>query len=200
MSKKEVRTLSAGQFEVRAEGDDDSKTLKGHAAVFNSDTEIAGAFRERIAPGAFTRAIKEDDVRALFNHDANQVLGRTASGTLRLAEDKTGLAVEIDPPDTQYARDAVTVIERGDVSQMSFGFRVRKETWEEGEEGELDLRTIEEAELFDVSPVTFPAYADTDVAVRSHDDWKAAQEPPTAPEATETVEDAEARQRQAEAF
>lgn len=140
--------------------------LVGHAAVFNTTIEIGRWFRERVAPGAFKRAVAEDDVRALFNHDENWVLGRTHSKTLKLAEDEKGLAVDIIPPDTQLVRDLVlTPIERGDVSQMSFAFRVRKEEWDET--GDMPLRTLLEVELFDVAPVTFPAYPTTDIGLRS---------------------------------
>lgn len=150
---------------------DDKPKIVGHAAVFNTETDIGGYFREKVAPGAFRDAIGRDDVRALFNHDPNFVLGRNKSGTLRMAEDDVGLAVEIDPPDTQIARDLLVSMERGDISQMSFGFMVRKQEWEEDDKGVV-TRTLIEVELFDVSPVTYPAYPTTDVAVRSLADWR----------------------------
>ena len=153
-------------------------TLVGHAAVFNQETDIAGYFLERVAPGAFQRAIEDDDVRALFNHDVNFVLGRNRAKptpTLELAEDSTGLLTTTFPPDTTYARDLVVSIGRGDVSQMSFAFRVRKETWEEKGKHEW-LRTIQDVELFDISPVTFPAYPTTDVGLRSLKQFKDAAE------------------------
>lgn len=152
--------------ELRIKKDDETRKIEGHAAVFDKLSEDLGFFREKIAPGAFKNADK-NDVRALFNHDPNFVLGRNTSGTLRLEEDKTGLKVEIDPPDTTFARDLAVSIERGDISQMSFGFRVVKEKWEHGKDGDLDIRTLTEVELFDVSPVTFPAYPQTDVGVRN---------------------------------
>ena len=144
--------------------------MRGHAAGFNCETDL-GWFRERIAPGAFTESIGKDDVRALFNHDENFILGRNTAGTLTMREDERGLYVEIDPPDTQVARDLVTSIERGDISQMSFGFQTIKDSWETEENAAKDLRTLEKVKLWDVSPVTFPAYQETDVAVRSHDCW-----------------------------
>lgn len=152
----------AFNFEVR---DDESPRLAGHAAVFNSDADIAGLFVERIAPGAFAASIQDHDIRALFNHDPNYILGRNRAGTLRLSEDDKGLAVEIDPPDTQFARDLLTSIKRGDVSQMSFGFTVQDSEWRT--ENGRDVRVLKSVRLFDVSPVTFPAYTDTDVTVRS---------------------------------
>lgn len=155
--------VDAMQVERR---DGAAPVLRGHAAVFNETIEIGRWFRERIAPGAFARAIGEDDVRALFNHDENWVLGRNKAKTLTLSEDAVGLAIVITPPDTQLVRDLVlTPIERGDVSQMSFGFRVRKEEWDETQD--VPLRTLLEVELFDVSPVTFPAYPTTDIGLRS---------------------------------
>ena len=112
------------------------------------------------------------DVRALWNHDPNHVLGRTKNGSLSLVEDAVGLAVSIRPPETQMARDALVLIERGDVSQMSFGFRTLSDRWhlEKGEE----IRELVEVKLFDVSPVTFPAYPQTDVALRSLQAWREA--------------------------
>ena len=170
--KTERRTL---QSEFRVEQRDDGKKLiRGHAAVFNAETDL-GWFRERIAPGAFTESIGKDDVRALFNHDTNFVLGRNTAGTLTMREDERGLYVEIDPPDTQAARDLVTSIERGDISQMSFGFQTIRDSWETQEDAAKDLRTLEKVKLWDVSPVTFPAYEETDVAVRSHESWSGSQ-------------------------
>lgn len=166
--KQERRTLHS-EFRVE-QREDGKKLIRGHAAVFNSETDL-GWFRERIAPGAFSESIGKDDVRALFNHDENFILGRNTAGTLTMREDEQGLYVEIDPPDTQVARDLVTSIERGDISQMSFGFQTIKDSWETEENAAKDLRTLEKVKLWDVSPVTFPAYQETDVAVRSHDCW-----------------------------
>lgn len=161
MPSNEIRTL-ARALDMRAEGE--RRTIGGYAAVFNTETDI-GWFRERIAPGAFATAIS-GDVRALFDHDPGRVLGRTISGTLRLAEDATGLSCEIDLPDTSDGRDVETLVARGDVSGMSFGFRVTREEWDETNP-QSPLRTILEVELFEVSVVTFPAYADTEIALRS---------------------------------
>jgi HK97 family phage prohead protease len=155
-------------FEIRT-ADGGGNTLVGHAAVFNVETVIAGMFREEIAPRAFRKSMKENDIRALFNHDTNVVLGRNKAGTLRLSEDDTGLAYEIDLPDTQAARDLWTSIDRGDISQSSFAFDPVKElrTEADADAGEtMPLFTVKEARLFDVSPVTFPAYETTDVSAR----------------------------------
>jgi HK97 family phage prohead protease len=148
--------------------------LRGHAAVFNQLSEDLGGFREQIVPGAFASAVDgSDDVRALFNHDSNFILGRNRSKTLRLKEDSRGLAIEIDVPDTQTIRDLVLApIERGDVSQMSFGFSVRPngQDWAKDDEGRV-VRTLKSLRCFDVSPVVFPAYPQTDVGLREMRAW-----------------------------
>ena len=164
MIKRERRLFTVQELRVAKDG---KRTISGHAAVFNKDSAPMYGFVERVAEGAFTQTIKEDDVRALFNHDPNIILGRNVAGTLRLAEDKTGLAVEIDPPDTQAARDLIVSLERGDITQMSFGFTTRKDEWVYDKVNDLTTRTLLDCQLFDVSPVTFPAYPDTDVSVRS---------------------------------
>jgi hypothetical protein len=138
--------------------------IAGHAAVFNSLSEELWGFLEKIAPGAFAPALGKSDIRALLNHDPNFVLGRTKNGTLRVREDETGLAVEIEPPETRWADDLLVSINRGDISQMSFAFRVGEESWETVDG--TDIRTILSFdEIFDVSPVTYPAYPDTDVSL-----------------------------------
>ncbi len=124
----ETRTLQR-PVEVRAK-DGAGRTIAGYAAVFNSTADIGDSFREIIAPGAFSGTLG-GDVMALIGHDRNRVLGRTTAGTLRLREDDTGLAVEIDLPDTTDGRDLAVLIERGDVSGMSFGFVVTKQRWDE---------------------------------------------------------------------
>lgn len=153
--------------------DDGTRKIVGHAAVFNSLSEDLGGFREQIIPGAFLEAIEKDDVRALFNHDPNFVLGRNRAGTLTMKEDARGLAIEIVAPGTQTIQDLVVApIERGDVSQMSFAFSVKPggQDWAKDDEGGV-VRTLKKLRLFDVSPVTYPAYAATDVAVREWRTW-----------------------------
>ena len=162
----ERRTLTVAP-EVRAVNDDGSIPMAGHAALFNSLSEDLGGFVEVIAPGAFKRTIKNNtDTRLLLNHDANFVLARTKSGTLRLAEDERGLYVEADMAPTSYARDLSILMERGDVNQMSFGFYVVRDHWGQMPDG-VPLRTIQEAKVFDVSVVAFPAYPATEASLRS---------------------------------
>lgn len=163
----ERRFRPAADFEVRADGAERPR-LVGHAAVFNTEAVIAGLWREKVAPGAFRKTIQEADVRALWNHDPNIVLGRNKAGTLALAEDEQGLKIEVEPPDNEWGRPVVDAIKRGDVSQMSISFRVVKQQWAlPTDRSELPLRTILEMRLVDVSPVTFPAFEATDIAARA---------------------------------
>ena len=158
-----------GTIEVR--NDDGENRISGYAAVFNQLSENLGGFREQISRGAFD-SVLDDDVRALFNHEPNLILGRTRANTLQLEIDATGLHYRIDPPDTQYARDLTESIKREDVTQSSFAFQVEDDHWEEDDDGRL-IRTIKQFKrLYDISPVTYPAYPDTTVAARSMDIYK----------------------------
>ncbi len=161
-NKREFRFTSR---ELRAASD--TSRISGYAAVYNSPTNIGGDFEEVILPGAFRRTLAEGaDVRALVNHDENLVLGRTASGTLRLREDSKGLFFECDLPDTSTANDLRTLIKRNDVNQCSFGFYAMAQNWVEQGSG-IIRRELTDVELFDVSIVTYPAYSDTSVSARS---------------------------------
>ncbi|MEM9790857.1 MAG: HK97 family phage prohead protease [Planctomycetota bacterium] len=169
------RMLTPRRPEVRAAGADTPGLITGYAAVFydaaraDTEYELWAGFVERIMPGAFDRALAEgQDVRALFNHDANHVLGRTAARTLRLTVDAVGLRYEIDAPDTQFARDLSTQIERGDVDGSSFSFSPRRTEWIETDT--LEVREIHDVDLRDVGPVTFPAYTATSAGVRAVSD------------------------------
>lgn len=178
MKEKNIERRYMPVTELRAiEGENGLRKISGYAAVFEKLSEDLGYFREKIQPGAFKNTIKADDIRALWNHDSNYILGRNRSGTLSMSEDDHGLKIEIDPPDAQWARDLMTSIERGDVDQMSFGFRTITDSWQlvDGE----DIRTLIEVKLFDVSPVTFPAYPDTEVGLRSLEEHKKAAGPST---------------------
>lgn len=154
--------------ELRIIKSDDAQTkLRWYPAVFNTLSEDLMGFRERIAHGAFRKTIAENDIRALFNHDPNFVLGRNTNKTLMLEEDRKGLLAEVTLPNTSYARDLLEVVERGDISGGSFGFIPIREKWLNSEDGSL-VRELREVKLYDVSPVTFPAYPATEgVSVRS---------------------------------
>ena len=171
----ERRVLVVDDLRIE-EREKEGARIVGHAAVFNSLSEDLGGFRELIAPGAFAEAIGRDDVRALFNHDSNIVLGRSTSGTLKLSEDTRGLLSEIHLPDTQQARDLATLMKRGDITQMSFAFAVRKEDqdWKKNGDGPWERTIRKVARLYDVSPVTYPAYPQTDAAVRCMKEFEAA--------------------------
>jgi HK97 family phage prohead protease len=142
------------------------KTVGGYAAIFNSPATIAGEWVEVIASGAFAETLGSgQDVLALYSHEIERLLGRRSSGTLRLVEDAKGLAIEIDLPDTTDGRDVGVLIERGDLSGMSFGFIVTKQSWDTS--GDLPVRTIESVDLREVTITADPAYADTEIGMRS---------------------------------
>ena len=153
-------------IEVR-ELDDGTEVIEGLAIVFNSESNDLGGFIETIKPGA-VRGADRSDVVALFNHDTNIVLGRTDK-TLKLTVTKEGLRYRITPPKTQAAQDLLTSIKRGDVRGSSFGFTIARggDVWEEPkEDGEPWVRTITQFDkIFDVSPVVYPAYSETDTSV-----------------------------------
>ena len=162
----ETRALmQAPELRRAADGQNGPGTVAGYAAVFNSETDIGGMWREVIAPGAFADTLANDDVLAYAAHDSARILGRTSSGTLRLREDARGLSAEIDLPDTTDGRDVGELVRRGDLKGMSFGFIVRKETWDETVDP--PLRTIQSASLIEVSAVGRPAYGDTSLGLRS---------------------------------
>lgn len=179
------RRCVATSFDVRSEGN--KHVFEGYALKWNARSQNLGGFVEEVAMGATAKTIQEADIRALFNHDPNLVLGRNKAGTLRLAEDSTGLDYKVDMPDTTYARDLRESMERGDVAHSSFGFRTinGKTDWERTED-DFPLRILREIALFDVSPVTYPAYLDSTsgVSKRSLDDLAAYLESLKEPEAT----------------
>jgi HK97 family phage prohead protease len=173
----ERRAFALDALELESRGEGKPPRIRGHVAVFNERSVDLGGWVEVIAPGAFKESVDGDDIRALFNHNPDWVLGRNLSNTLELNEDSRGLLMTIEPPDTQAGRDVVTSIERGDVSGGSFGFRVRPNgaNWAEDDDGTI-VRTLTRVRLYDVSPVTFPAYPQTDVAVRELRDYRAVLE------------------------
>lgn len=148
--------------------------LVGYAAVFYREADPGTQFElwddlvERIMPGAFDRALREgDDARAVFNHNPSFLLGRVAARTCRLAVDEIGLRYEVDLPDTSCARDLQVSIDRGDCTGSSFAFESERTVWVE--EGDLMIRQVEAVRLYDVGPVTFPAYEATTTGLRSAD-------------------------------
>ena len=153
---------------------DDTQRIEGYAAVFFDESDPGTEFKlfddfvERIMPGAFDGVLsRPDDVRGLFNHDPNQVLGRTASGTMTLSVDAKGLRYSIEPGDTTVAADTVSHIERGDVTGSSFAFIPTDVSFRET--AGVTIREIRSVDLFDAGPVTFPAYPASTTGVRSDD-------------------------------
>ena len=166
---RETRTVEITNITTRSE-DDEPIRISGYAAVFNSRTSIGNFFDEVIKPGAFKSSIndKKADIRALFNHDWDKVLGRTKADTLSLSEDDKGLKFDLELPNTTYAKDLAASMERGDIDQCSFGFFVTGEEWDYNQEPAL--RTITDVELYEISVVSMPAYEDTEASlVRSKD-------------------------------
>lgn len=172
LMKREYRYVA----ELRAEGQGDEIALAGYAALFNSESKDLGGFRETVAPGAFTRSLKEGaDVKALVNHDPSQLLGRSKNGTLTLSQDDRGLKFRVVlNPKSQAHRDLHASVERGDMDECSFAFTVDKDgqTWTKkpdtnGSEDFYAARTLLDVDLMDVSVVTYPAYNNTSVTARS---------------------------------
>jgi HK97 family phage prohead protease len=176
MSDRETRCYSG---EVRAEPHEDQPTrIVGYGSVFNIRSEPLWGFREIIKPGAFDDVLN-DDVRGLFNHDPNFILGRSTSGTLKVSVDERGLQYNIQAPDTQTIRDLVLApMQRGDINQSSFAFRVARDGdhWYEDEEGVVIREIHKFSRLYDVSPVTYPAYQAADSTVRSMKAWQEARD------------------------
>lgn len=163
----ERRTITE-KVEVRA-SEEGSKTIVGYAAKFGVRSQDLGGFVEQIDPRFFDGVLK-DDVRGLINHDMNLILGRTASGTVKLSVDEFGLRYDIIPPNTSYANDLIVSMERGDINQSSFAFSVDYEnngdSWEYDEANDIYVRTLLACKrLYDVSPVTYPAYEQTESIV-----------------------------------
>jgi HK97 family phage prohead protease len=153
----------SGELRIGLEGD---RKIRGTAVAFNSLSLDLGGFREIIKPEAVDRTLREGlDVRALVDHDSGKIIGRIKAGTLSLQRSRRGLEVVIDPPNTSYARDLIESVERGDISGMSFGFRVAPggEEWRQ-EDGE-HVRYVTDMTISEVSVVGFPAYPATDVQV-----------------------------------
>ncbi len=159
----ERRTATEG-VELREEGD--TLTAIGYASVFDSLSQNLGGFVEQVAPGAFRSTLNQADVRALFNHEPDHLLGRSGNGTLRLSEDERGLRYEVDLPATTLGRDVAELLRRGDLYGSSFGFRTISDSWGETNDG-YPLRTLNEVALRDCGPVCFPAYEASEASLRS---------------------------------
>ena len=167
-----MKTIERRIFKVEVRKSEDGRKLRGTAVVFNQLSENLGGFREQIDPAAF-EGCDMSDVRCLFNHEDSMVLGRTASNTLVLTRDASGLHFECDPPDTSYARDLAVSMDRGDIDQCSFSFTVAPggAEWSEDPITGGEIRTVKKiSRLYDVSIVTYPAYPQTSSEIRSNAD------------------------------
>lgn len=163
--KIETRQFKITNFSKRDDETGAPAKIQGYAAVFNSTTDIGGYFQESIAPGAFSRSIGQgDDIRALFDHDWANVLGRVSAHTLTLSEDEHGLKFELLLPDTTVGRDLAVSMERGDINQCSFGFVVNADAWDYSD-SDYPKRTITDVDLYEVSVVALPAYEDTEASL-----------------------------------
>lgn len=173
MNKTEKRELLTEGIEVR-ESEDGKRTISGYAVKWEMKSVTMGywkRFKEQFKKGAFSESLSGDDQRALWSHDSSQVLGRTKNGTLRLFEDEIGLRFELDLPNTTLGNDAYETIKRGDVDGVSFGFSMVKEEWDEADRDNI-IRSVTKAKLFEISPVAFPAYPDSQVSARGHDPYQ----------------------------
>lgn len=161
--EKMAKIRFAGGVEVFSAGDGQPPVIRGYAALYNTYSDDLGGFRTKIAPGTFDRVLPTADVRLLVNHDSNLLLGRTKSGTLRLTGDEKGLYFEGTPPQTDFAAHYIEAIRRGDMSGCSFSCDIDIDQWDFS--GETPIRTIESVSaLYDVGPVTIPAFPDTSVS------------------------------------
>tara|TARA_R110000824_G_scaffold372075_1_gene561909 strand:- start:356 stop:1861 length:1506 start_codon:yes stop_codon:yes gene_type:complete len=165
----ETRNFKLEDIEVREA--DGKNIVVGYGAVFNSESNNLGGFTEFISRDAF-EGRENDDVRFLLNHDANYIMGRTTSGTLKLRVDEKGLRYEVAIPDTSAGRDLLVSLKRGDITESSFAFIVEDDAWSQSDSGAA-VRTIKKvSRLFDVSAVTYPAYPNASVGLRSMETWK----------------------------
>lgn len=165
MANKTIeRRFVTSEVELRKAG---GKTfIEGYAAVFDTRSQNLGGFVEVVMRSAFTKTVKEADVRALYNHDPNFVLGRSKAGTLDLSVDTRGLHYRVHSPETSFARDLAISLERGDVDQSSFAFFKIDDKWDLTED-EFPQRSLLEVGLVDVSPVTYPAYLEASSGIRT---------------------------------
>ena len=176
-NQREIRAIPI-DLEVRATEEGDKRTIAGAIKYNTESAEMrdwwGDTFVEEISAGAFDDSLKERDVVGLWSHDTGQVLGNTKSGTLRIDNDKKALRFELDIPDTSAGNDAWALIQRGDVDGVSFGMKVTKDKWSSENRGEKKIykRSILSAELYEISPVAFPAYPANEVSCRSLDEFK----------------------------
>lgn len=176
---KEVRVFN-GNVEVRAATEGERRTIGGYAIKYNQQSQPirdrwGDRFIEEFAAGAFDESLNTRTQKSLWNHKSEYPLGSVKSGTLRLFSDVVGLGFDNDLPSNSWGNDAYESINRGDVDGVSFGFRCLEDKWSKVTVGEEEIykRTVMKAELFEISPTTFPAYESSEVSCRSLEDFKA---------------------------
>lgn len=178
MKEKEIRQIATEKIEIRAVGEEFQKTIGGYAVKYNAPTLMrdrwGDEFLEEISSGAFDKSLQNRNQKALWNHDTSKPLGSVAAGTLRFNSDTNGLNYDIDLPNNTYGNDAYESVQRGDVDGSSFGFICNDDIWSKVQyEGrEIYKRSIIEADLFEVSPCTFPAYDSSKINCRSLEMFK----------------------------
>jgi HK97 family phage prohead protease len=163
--EKAIRDFKTKFTVTRAEEDNAENVIEGYFALYEQETELFPNTYEIISRGAFDKTIK-NDVRALWNHNTQYVLGRSKNGSLQLRADEKGLFGTIKLPKTQYAEDLYELVKRGDIDQCSFGFNILDEDLEELANGGYRWR-MKDVDLHEISVVTFPAYENTTVHARS---------------------------------
>jgi len=161
----EIRTID----EVEYREEDDKSIVSGYVVKWEKLSEEMFGFREKVAKGAFEKSLSERNVFSFWNHNSDIVLGNTRNNTLKVEEDDKGLKFELDLPDTTAGKDARTLIKRGDVKGMSFGFATNIDEWDESNPKKV-IRTLKEVRLYEVSPTAMPAYPQSSVAARSMED------------------------------
>ena len=174
----ETRQVVTEKIEVRAVGESQNKTIGGYAVKYNSPTlmrdRYGDEFVEEVSSGAFDKSLQNRNQKALWNHDTSKPLGSVSANTLRFNSDMSGLNYDIDLPNNSYGNDAYESVQRGDVDGSSFGFTCTSDVWSkiQFEDREIYKRSIVEAQLFEVSPCTFPAYASSEMSCRSLETFK----------------------------
>lgn len=165
MGKENICELRTYPIELRISEENGKERITGFGAVYNSRSEDLGGFTEIIVPGCFKRSLKENkDIKSYINHDPNKILGRTSAGTLNIKDDEKGIYYEADPPNTSYANDLKESMKRGDIKHSSFSFITVKDRWEN--ESGKQVRYLEDADIFELGPVTDPAYLGSSSSVK----------------------------------
>lgn len=163
--EKNIRDFKTQFTITRDDETSEERVIEGYFALYESETQLWKDSFEIITKGAFDKTLN-NDIRALWNHNTQYVLGRSKNGSLQLKADDKGLFATIKLPNTQYAEDLHELVSRGDIDQASFGFNIIDEDLEELANGGYRWR-INEIDLHEISVVTFPAYENTTVQARA---------------------------------